>query len=118
MAVQPSDTQINSLLELIVELKDYYAELTTSVLEIKLHKEVAVTQCPGTLFPWLEIKQSLAGNTTGSKGGIIVEAWKSAIMSQAKEAGLIHDEHQPDEPAPKWFVLEVGLNILKSLSKK
>jgi len=34
-------------------------------------------------------------------------------MKKAKKLGLITDQHKPDDPAPKWFVLAVALNLLK-----
>ncbi|MEN6325745.1 MAG: N-acetylmuramoyl-L-alanine amidase [Syntrophomonas sp.] len=111
MIARPNDLQIRALLELIGWLKDYYAR---STLDVKLHLEVAATECPGKLFPWEEIKAALAG-PLNNKGGSSVEDWKSKIMSQAKEAGLIHDDHEPDEPAPKWLVLAVALNILNNI---
>lgn len=38
-------------------------------------------------------------------------AWKRDIMDKAFRAGLISAAHHPDETAPKWFVLQVALNI-------
>jgi hypothetical protein len=31
---------------------------------------------------------------------------------------LITQEHDPDEPAPKWFVLAVALNILQEVESR
>lgn len=42
-----------------------------------------------------------------------VPQWKQDIMEQAQEEGLINGDHDPDEAAPKWFVLAVALNGLK-----
>jgi N-acetyl-anhydromuramyl-L-alanine amidase AmpD len=111
MTARPTDLQIRALLELIGWLKNYYAG---STLDVKLHREVTATECPGIYFPWEQIKPALVGSVTKDKGGSTVEDWKSKIMSQAKEAGLIHEDHQPDEPAPKWFVLAIALNILNN----
>jgi len=33
--------------------------------------------------------------------------WKDQIMAKAKSMGYIIENHEPDEPAPKWFVLEL-----------
>lgn len=44
-----------------------------------------------------------------------METWKKDIMDQAAAAGLITTEHNPDDSAPKWFVLAVALNLLKSV---
>ncbi|MCL6611165.1 MAG: N-acetylmuramoyl-L-alanine amidase [Peptococcaceae bacterium] len=41
------------------------------------------------------------------------EQWKFDIIEKAKQAGLITQDHDPDETAPKWFVLAVALNLLK-----
>lgn len=40
-------------------------------------------------------------------------AWKQAIVDNARQYGLISENHNPDEPAAKWFVLQVALNTLK-----
>ncbi|MEN6326015.1 MAG: peptidoglycan recognition family protein [Syntrophomonas sp.] len=112
MAAAPTDSQIRALLELIVWLKDYYPVHSGSALDVKLHREVAATECPGILFPWEQIKPAMVGPVVKDKGGSTVEDWKSKIMIQAKEAGLIRDDHDPDDPAPKWFVLAVALQVL------
>jgi len=41
------------------------------------------------------------------------EQWKLDIIEDAKKSGLITGDHDPDEPAPKWFILKVALNTLK-----
>ncbi|MEN6463427.1 MAG: N-acetylmuramoyl-L-alanine amidase [Syntrophomonas sp.] len=114
MTAAPTDSQIRALLELIGWLKNYYIVHSGSALDVKLHREVAATECPGILFPWEQIKPALVGPEVNDKGGSTVEDWKSKIMSQAKEAELIHDDHEPDDPAPKWFVLAVALQILNN----
>ncbi len=43
------------------------------------------------------------------------EQWKLNIIKNAKKAGIITDDHNPDEPATKWFVLAVALNVLRIL---
>jgi N-acetyl-anhydromuramyl-L-alanine amidase AmpD len=108
MTSRPTELQIRALLELTGWLKNYYAG---STLDVKLHREVTATECPGKLFPWEEVKAALAG-PLNNKGGSSVEDWKLKIMTQAKEAGLIYEDHQPDDPAPKWFVLAVALQIV------
>ena len=42
------------------------------------------------------------------------EQWKLNIIEEAKKAGLINQDHDPDEVAPKWFVLKVILNSKKT----
>lgn len=45
------------------------------------------------------------------------DQWKLDIMAEAKQAGLITDKHYPDEPAEKWFVLAIALNVMKMFRK-
>ena len=47
----------------------------------------------------------------------VAEQWKLDIIAEAKQAGLITSDHSPDEPATKWFVLVIALNILKQARK-
>lgn len=46
-----------------------------------------------------------------------VEQWKQDIMEQAMKEGLVKSEHDAEEAAPKWFVLQVALNLLDALRK-
>lgn len=43
----------------------------------------------------------------------VPEQWKLDIISEAKNAGLITEDHDPDETAPNWLVLKVALTLLK-----
>lgn len=43
------------------------------------------------------------------------DVWKLKIVQEAKEAGLIASDHNPDEHATKWFVLAVAINPLKKM---
>jgi N-acetylmuramoyl-L-alanine amidase len=115
MKEPPSDAQMASLLELIAWLKNYYKAAAGSGIEIKLHRQVAATECPGTLFPVKQI-ESLQQPAVGNKGGVILADWKVNVMKEAQAAGLIQEEHQPDEAAPKWFVLTVVLNAIKFIN--
>ena len=45
------------------------------------------------------------------------ESWKEQLVEQAQQEGLITQYHNPDDPASKWFVLAVALNLLKKLTK-
>lgn len=47
-----------------------------------------------------------------------VEPWKQEIMDQALKAGLIKEPHNPNDPAPQWFVLAVALNLLEISKSK
>jgi hypothetical protein len=64
----------------------------------------------------LEIKQAL-NDPSGhdNMGGSVMEPWKNELIAQAMDKKLITQAHDPDEPAPKWFVLAVGLKILQEV---
>jgi len=47
----------------------------------------------------------------------VAESWKLKIIGDAKTAGLITEDHDPDETAPKWFILAVALNTLKVVKR-
>jgi len=146
MQERPNDSQLLSLVELVVWLKKVYrvpadtdvgvgamagkgAGVRDSVgdfagvgsgveagvsgePEVKLHREVAATACPGNCFPVEEFK-GLLQLAMAEHDGQSLEDWKVQVMQKAKAAGLIKDDHHPDDPAPKWFVLTVALNTLK-----
>lgn len=42
-----------------------------------------------------------------------VPEWMKKIMEDAKAIGLITSDHDPNEPAKKWFVLAIVLNAIK-----
>lgn len=44
-----------------------------------------------------------------------MEEWKSQLLQQARQAGLITEEHDPDATAPKWFVLAVALHLMNAI---
>ncbi len=103
----PTDDQIFALVELINWLKDYYG----SDLEVLKHKDVGATSCPGDLFPWEELIEKLKGK----KVLLEPETWKQEIMDKGISLKLITQDHNPEDPASKWFVAAVGLNLLKKL---
>lgn len=103
MQESPTPEQLMALRELIQEIKKQYGEI-----EINRHRDLAQTNCPGDQFEWEEFMKELNENIPGTTP----EEWKQAIMSKAREAGLITSDHQPDDPAPKWFVLAVALNVI------
>lgn len=45
----------------------------------------------------------------------VAEDWKVKLMEEAKEKGLLNEVHKPDEPAEKWFVVAVGMNLLEKV---
>jgi N-acetyl-anhydromuramyl-L-alanine amidase AmpD len=97
----PRPAQMESLANLINYLNNcYQTELT-----VIGHKDIAPTLCPGKLFPWPELMARLTPCTK----------WQEDIVNEALKNGLITEYHHPQEPAPNWFVLAVGLNLLKKL---
>lgn len=48
----------------------------------------------------------------------VPEQWKVDIVDNAIKEGLITVQHDPDDPAPKWFVLQVALNVLNRIDKE
>lgn len=96
----PETKQINTLINLIKYLNNHYQK----ELSVIGHKDVNPTSCPGKYFPWTELEQRLT-----------IPAWQLEIIETALENNLICEYHNPEESAPKWFVLAVGLNILKKL---
>lgn len=100
--VVPTTAQMTALVELIKDIRRRYGDLA-----VIGHKDVMATACPGAMFPWADLKARLEAKQ--------VEQWKLDIIKNAKAAGIITDDHDPDEKATKWFVLAVALNLLKAL---
>lgn len=100
---KPSQDQLNALLWLIKDLRKRYKKM----LSVIGHKDVMATACPGNLFPWAELKKGL------EEVEPVSDAWKTKIMSESLQLGLITQEHNPDDAATKWFVLAVALNLFK-----
>ena len=98
----PTERQMLSLVELIKYLRGKYGNL--SVIG---HKDVMATACPGHMFAWAELHKRLEGAN--------VEEWKKDLMSDLMAARLVKDYHDPDEPAPKWWVAAVVLNLHKQM---
>ncbi len=99
MLTQPATPQLDSLVELVRDIWTRYPDIP-----VVGHREVMATSCPGDRFPWAELRLRLE---VGKK---VAEQWKLDIIERAKKAGLITEDHDPDEPATKWFVLAVFLN--------
>jgi len=66
---------------------------------------------PGPNFPWQRLFNDL-------KGVSEVPQWMAKIMSDAKAAGLLTEDHNPLEPATKWFVLAIALKLLLRIGGK
>ena len=103
MEETPSAEQLRALVELIRYLQQQYGQL-----EINRHQDLSPTACPGDKFPWKQFIQTLNENSPAP----LSDEWKKNIMKQALDMGLITADHAPDDPAPKWFVLAVALNLL------
>ena len=106
----PTEEQITALAAKIKDIRKLYGDIP-----YQGHKDVDPkehpTACPGRLFPWDELKKEL------SEEAAPMGNWKNVIILDAKAKGLISGEHNPDDPAGKWFVLQVALNVLKKLGK-
>ncbi len=100
---EPTEAQLISVVELVRDIRTRYFGIP-----VVGHKDVMATACPGEKFPWDELKIRLEGKQVAAQ-------WKLDIIQNAKKAGLISDDHEPDEAATKWFVLAVALNMLKIL---
>lgn len=94
------NVQRNAILELIEYLKRIYPGVV-----VNGHRELDATSCPGQNYPLEELKE----------GKKVVEQWKLDIMQKALNTGLITEEHNPDDLAPKWFVLATIINAMKGV---
>ena len=85
------------------------------IQEIGGHRDYYATACPGNMYDVEKVKSLVKGVVDVTKA-LEVPAWKQEIMDRAKMAGLIdaNSNHNPDDPAPKWFVLDVVLDALKA----
>jgi len=43
------------------------------------------------------------------------DPWKYDIVAKAVDMGLLDHPHDPDEPAPKWFVLDVVMDAMRAM---
>ena len=43
------------------------------------------------------------------------DPWKHDLVAKAVDMGLLDYPHDPDEPAPKWFVVEVVMDALRKM---
>lgn len=101
----PSPAQMNALEELLKALRAKYP-----FAKVVKHSDLNATSCPGAMFPWGDLMQRLEGGVAA-----LPEQWKLDLVRRAKQAGLITEDHNPDDPASKWFVLAVALNLLKAV---
>ncbi len=113
MEQPPADQQLQALVGLVDHLEVTYG----TMLEVLRHKDVAATDCPGTCFPWPETNWPLEPARIKEYTCANMTPWKKNLVKEAAARGIITSPHPPDDPAPKWFVLAVGLNIMKELEK-
>jgi len=102
MQTSPYGEQVTALIELIMELNLHYGPL-----EICRHSDLNPTDCPGLYFPWPQFRREL--NRQDPK--LDQMTWKNTLIKRSQAAGFISGDHHPDDPAPKWFVLAVALNL-------
>lgn len=102
----PTEQQLQSLIWLIRDIKSRYGNLA-----IQGHREIMQTACPGDNFPWDEVNRMLKGEEKQ------VEQWKLDIINESLKTGLITTDHNADDPADKWFVLAVALNLYRLLKQ-
>lgn len=99
----PTHEQIKALAATIKDIRRLYGEIPY-IGHFQVDPANHPTACPGALFPWDDLAKEFE-----EVKPMAAEDWKVQIMQDAKAAGLITGEHDPDEPAPKWFVLAVAL---------
>jgi len=104
MQTPPSGEQLTALTELVLALNLHY-----NPLEICRHSDLTPTDCPGAHFPW----QGFIRELNRLEPKLDQQTWKNTLIKRSQAAGLIIGEHHPDDPAPKWFVLAVALNLGK-----
>jgi N-acetyl-anhydromuramyl-L-alanine amidase AmpD len=111
----PPEAQLASLVRLINGLKMEYP-----AAQVVRHRDLQGTDCPGDAFPWDEFRVRLKryGEEQAAGRAPRAEDWKVQIVQNARAWNLITQDHDPDEPAPKWFVLAVALNTLKVVKSK
>lgn len=100
IAAQPSEAQLQSLVELIGYIRGVYKK----ELPIQRHKDLNPTACPGDLFPFDRVLQTV--NTPAADN-------IDTLTQRALDKKIITQVHDIKEPATKEFVLQVGLNILE-----
>lgn len=67
---------------------------------------------PGPNFPWARLFNDLKGGSSVS-----VPAWKTQVMQEALQKGLITQPHDPTEQWDAATILAVMLNLLKILGR-
>lgn len=103
----PTPEQMTSLVLLIRDIWKRYPGIA-----VVRHSDIQATACPGKNFPWAELLKRLEVKEEKPVD------WKLKIMKDAEQAGLVMPNvHAAEEPATKWFVLAIALNLLKVVRK-
>jgi len=105
---QPEPVQLISAAALIIKLNQEYRKK----LIISRHCDLVATKCPGKNFDLAALLNLVSKMEAGT---MTDEQWMIDIVIKAQKSGLIKDFHEPQEMAPKWFVLQIALNILDKL---
>lgn len=96
---KPTEAQLNAFIWLEKLLRPKYGKIN-----IQGHSDVMATACPGKNFPWDDLRKRLEGTNVADK-------WKKELMRDLMAAKLVNDYSDPDEPAPKWWIAAVVLNL-------
>lgn len=99
----PTESQMVSLVGLIRHIWGLYPGL-----DVIGHSQVQATACPGRNFPWGDLRKRLEGES-------MAEEWQKDLMRDLMVNGLVNDYHNPEEPAPKWWVAALVLNLKKQI---
>lgn len=101
---QPTLAQLDALEDLLTALRKQHKGA-----KVVRHKDLCHTSCPGNAFPWEKLIARLEKPE--------VPEWKQNIINDAVNAGLINQDHNPDDKADKWFVLATELNLLRKVKE-
>lgn len=106
-----TEATVARTVELVKYLMNLYGIKIDCVLR---HYDVTGKNCPA---PWVKDEKQWLDFKKRLEVKPMAEDWKNKIITDAKAAGLITDSHNPDDPATKWFVLTVALNLLKIMKR-
>jgi len=100
---------INNAIELV---KEKMVEHNIDVDHVIMHWHVTGKKCPAPFVDdeskWIDFKLKLSGEE------IKIELWQQAIIDKAVKYGLITEgQHIATDTCPKWFVLQIVINLLE-----
>jgi N-acetylmuramoyl-L-alanine amidase len=85
--------------------------METGVSQLAPHKIVYGKDCPHHSFFDHKTFEKDVQRTIQIRSHVQMD-WKEKIMLRAMDDGLITQNHKADDPAPKWFVLQVIHNAM------